>query len=87
MHIHCVSSLSDDDEEALAPVIVALLAAFFDHLSATYAIQAKMADGTVCRCARPPVPANLRGESFPHWDGQAVPSDLDALNLSNGRPS
>ena len=87
MHINCVSSLSDGDEEALAPVIVALLAAFFDQVSVTYAIQAKTSDGAVCRCTRPPVPANIRDASFPQWDGNGVPSDLDTLNLSNRRPS
>jgi hypothetical protein len=87
MHIHCVSSLSDDDEEALAPAIVALLAAFFDQVSATYAIRAKMADVTVCGCTRPPVPLAVRSASFPHWDDSNVPADVDALNLSTQLPS
>ncbi|HKW03524.1 MAG TPA: hypothetical protein VJN96_27105 [Vicinamibacterales bacterium] len=87
MQINCVSSLSDDDEEALAPAIVALLAAFLDSVSVTYAIQARTTDGAVCRCARPPVPAGVRGASYQPWDSDAVPGDLDALNLSNQLPS
>jgi len=87
MHIHCVSSLSDDDEAVLAPVIVAMLAAFFDQVSATYAIQAKTSDAQVCRCTRPPVPAGTPAASFPHWEGDGPPPDIDALTLSNRLPS
>ena len=87
MHINCVSSLSDDDEAALAPVIVALLAAFFDQVSVTYAIQAKTSDAQICRCTRPPMPAGARAASCQQWEGNAPPPDLDALNLSNRLPS
>lgn len=87
MHIHCVSSLSEDDEAVLAPVIVALLAAFFDEISVTYAIHAKTSDAQVCRCTRPPFPEAARGASCPHWEGDGPPADLDALNLSSRFPS
>jgi hypothetical protein len=80
MHIHCVSSLTDDDEEVLAPAIVALLASFLDQLAVTYVIQAKTVDAKVCVCTRPPAPC-------PHWEGDALPDDLKALNLSSQLPS
>ena len=80
MQIHCVSSLTDDDEEVLAPAIVALLASFLDQLSVTYVIQAKTADAKVCACARPPAPC-------PHSEGGVLPDDLETLNLSSQLPS
>ena len=80
MQIHCVSSLTDDDEEVLAPAVVALLASFLDQLSVTYVIRAKTANAKVCACARPPAP-------YPHSEGDALPDDLTALNLSTQLPS
>lgn len=87
MHIHCVSSLSDDDEAVLAPALVALVAAFFDELSVTYAIQAKTSDANICHCTRPPLPRSVRASAFPHWEGEAMPSDLETLNVSSRLPS
>jgi hypothetical protein len=87
MHIHCVSSLADDDEEVLAPALVALLASFFDELSVTYAIQAKTADAKVCRCSRPPVPNAARHAACSEWEGGVPPDDLETLNLSKRLPS
>jgi len=80
MQINCVSSLTDDDEEVLAPAIVALLASFLDQLCVTYVIQAKTADAKVCACTRPPAPC-------PHWEKDGLPDDLEALNLSSRLPS
>lgn len=87
MHIHCVSSLTDDDEEVLAPAIVALLACFFDQLHLTYSIQAKTSDAKVCQCTRAPLPQTARGASCSRWEADALPGDLDTLNLSNRLPS
>jgi hypothetical protein len=56
MQIRCVSSLTDEDEVALAPAIVALVASVFDLLPITYVIQADTTDAHTCRCAHPPQP-------------------------------
>lgn len=56
MQIRCVSSLTDEDEVALAPAIVALVASIFDLLPITYVIQADTTDAHTCRCAHPPLP-------------------------------
>jgi hypothetical protein len=56
MQIRCVSSLTDEDEIALAPAIVALVASIFDLLPITYVIQADTTDAHTCRCAHPPLP-------------------------------
>jgi hypothetical protein len=56
MQIRCVSSLTDEDEAALAPSIVALVASVFDLLPVTYVIQADTTNAQTCRCAHPPLP-------------------------------
>jgi len=56
MQIRCVSSLTDEDEVALAPTIVALVASVFDLLPITYVIEADTTDAHTCRCAHPPLP-------------------------------
>jgi len=56
MQIRCVSSLTDEDEVALAPTIVAVVASVFDLLPITYVIQADTTDAHTCRCAHPPHP-------------------------------
>ncbi len=54
MLIHCTTSLSDEDEAALAPFIVTLLASIFDEGALSYAIEIDITDELACRCVRSP---------------------------------
>lgn len=54
MLIRCTTSLSEEDEAVLVPVIVALVASAFDAAALSYSIDADIANHQTCRCVRAP---------------------------------